>query len=154
MPIWLGESGENKDEWIAAFTKTLEDNRVGWCFWPYKKMDATSSAVTFDRPVHWDEIVKFAALPPGTGNAEKRIAARPSADDIQAAFDDLLIKTRFTSERVNAGYMQGAWSDPGCTLGTYIQPRLPLYTYAKPMRTRVLIASLVVAVPAMLVRTH
>jgi Cellulase (glycosyl hydrolase family 5) len=106
VPIWLGESGENKDEWIAAFTKTLEDNHVGWCFWPYKKMDATSSAVTFDPPVHWEEIVKFAALPPGTGNAEKRIAARPSADDIQAAFDDLLIKTRFTSERVNAGYVK------------------------------------------------
>jgi len=30
VPIWLGESGENKDEWIAAFTKTLEDNHLGW----------------------------------------------------------------------------------------------------------------------------
>ena len=54
VPIWLGESGENKDEWIAAFVKTLEENHVGWCFWPYKKMDATSSVVTFDRPQNWD----------------------------------------------------------------------------------------------------
>jgi len=106
VPIWLGESGENKDEWIAAFSKTLEDNHVGWCFWPYKKMDATSSPVAFDRPVHWDEVVKFAALPPGTGNAEKRIAARPGADDIQAAFDSLLVKIRFSNERVNPGYVK------------------------------------------------
>ena len=83
VPIWLGESGENKDEWIAAFTKTLEANHVGWCFWPYKKMDATSSVVTFDRPAHWDEILAFAKLAPGTGNAEKRIAARPSIEEAQ-----------------------------------------------------------------------
>ncbi|MGC1295357.1 MAG: cellulase family glycosylhydrolase, partial [Alloacidobacterium sp.] len=106
VPIWLGESGENKDEWIAAFTKTLEANHVGWCFWPYKKMDATSSVVTFDRPAHWDEIVAFAKLASGTGNAEKRIAARPSMEDAQQAFDDLLKNIQFANTRVNAGYVQ------------------------------------------------
>ena len=112
MPIWLGESGENKDEWVAAFTKTLEDNHVGWCFWPYKKMDAPSSVVTFDRPVHWEEIVKFAALPGGTTNAKKRIAARPSVENTQAAFDDLLTKIRFDKERVNAGYVKAMGMKP------------------------------------------
>jgi endoglucanase len=112
VPIWLGESGENKDEWIAAFTKTLEVNRVGWCFWPYKKMDATSSVVTFDRPAHWDEILAFAMLPIGTGNAEKRIAARPSIEDAQQAFDDLLKKIQFANTHVNAGYVQALGLTP------------------------------------------
>ena len=112
VPIWLGESGENKDEWVAAFTRTLEDNHVGWCFWPYKKMDAKSSPVTFDRPAHWDDIVKFAALKPGTGNAEKRIAARPPAEDFQAAFDDLLNQIRFDREHVNAGYVKALGLTP------------------------------------------
>ncbi|HZU09121.1 MAG TPA: cellulase family glycosylhydrolase [Pseudacidobacterium sp.] len=106
VPIWLGESGENKDEWIAAFVKTLEANRVGWCFWPYKKMDATSSVVTFDRPAHWDDIISFAKLPTGTGNAEKRIAARPSVEEAQEAFDDLLKKIQFAHTRVNGGYVK------------------------------------------------
>ena len=106
VPIWLGESGENKDEWVAAFTKTLEDNHIGWCFWPYKKMDAPSNPVTFDRPVHWDAIIALSKMPGGTGNAEKRIAARPSPEDAQAAFDDLLSKIRFTGERVNPGYVR------------------------------------------------
>ena len=105
VPIWLGESGENKDEWIAAFVKTLEENHVGWCFWPYKKMDATSSVVTFDRPLHWDAVIALSKMPGGTGNAEKRIAARPSPEDAQAIFDDLLSKVRFSSERVNDGYV-------------------------------------------------
>lgn len=112
VPIWLGESGENKDEWIAAFVKTLEDNRVGWCFWPYKKMDATSSVVTFDRPEHWDEVVKLAAMAPGTGNAEKRIAARPSPEEAQAIFDDLLKKVQFTNEHVNDGYVRALGLNP------------------------------------------
>jgi aryl-phospho-beta-D-glucosidase BglC (GH1 family) len=106
VPIWLGESGENKDEWVAAFTKTLEEDHVGWCFWPYKKMDSVSSEVTFDRPLHWDAVIALSKMPGGTGSAEKRIAARPSPEDAQAAFDDLLIKIRFTNERVNPGYVR------------------------------------------------
>ena len=106
MPIWLGESGENKDEWVAAFVKTLEENHVGWCFWPYKKMDATSSEVTFDRPVHWDAIIALSKMQAGTGAAEKRIAARPSPEDAQAAFDDLLAKVKFSNEKVNPGYLR------------------------------------------------
>jgi endoglucanase len=106
VPIWLGESGENNDQWIAAFTKTLEDNHVGWCFWPYKKMDAPSSVVTFSKPSGWDAIIALTKMPGGTGNAEKRIAARPSPEDAQAAFDDLLRKVKFENERVNSGYVK------------------------------------------------
>jgi len=105
VPIWLGESGENKDEWIAAFVKTLEENHVGWCFWPYKKMDAGSSVVTFDRPAGWDPIIALSKMPSGTANAEKRIAARPSPETVQGAFDDLLKKIAFDNERLNPGYI-------------------------------------------------
>ena len=91
---------------IAAFVKTLEDNHIGWCFWPYKKMDAASSEVSFDRPIHWDAIVALSKMPAGTGNAEKRIAARPSPEDAQTAFDDLLNKIKFSNEKVNPGYVK------------------------------------------------
>jgi endoglucanase len=106
VPIWLGESGENKDEWIAAFVKTLEENQVGWCFWPYKKMDASSSVVTFERPEHWDQVIALGKMEAGTGNAEKRIAARPSPEQAQQIFADLLTTVQFSSERVNEGYVK------------------------------------------------
>lgn len=106
VPIWLGESGENNDQWIAAFVKTLEENHVGWCFWPYKKMNATSSVVTFDQPIHWDAVIALSKMPAGTGNAENRIAARPSPEDSQAAFYDLLKKIRYSDEKVNPGYVK------------------------------------------------
>jgi hypothetical protein len=106
VPLWMGESGENTDDWIGKFVRVLEDERVGWCFWPYKKMDQSSSVVTFARPAHWDEIVRFAQMAPGTGEAEKRIAARPSVEHSREALDDLLRQIRFENRRVNAGYLK------------------------------------------------
>jgi len=106
VPIWLGESGENKDAWVEGFRRTLEENHVGWAFWTYKRMDATPCVVTFDRPAHWDEILAFAKTPIGTGDAEKRLAARPAQGDIDAAFADLLQKVQFAGERVNPTYVQ------------------------------------------------
>lgn len=106
VPLWLGESGENSDEWVAAFRKTLEAEHVGWTFWPYKKMDAASSFVTFARPVNWDKIVAYSKLPGGTGQAEKLLAARPPQPEIQAAFADLLRLIALPSCKPNPGYLK------------------------------------------------
>ena len=78
FPIWLGESGENKDEWVAQFARLLEKNEIGWAFWPYKKMDATSSPVTFEQPDHWSEIVEYAKIgrEMGTSKTARRNAPR------------------------------------------------------------------------------
>src|SRR5450755_507035 len=105
-PLWMGESGENQDAWIAQFRAMLEKNDVGWTFWPYKKMDATSSPVSFSRPMHWDEIVAYAALPGGMGAAEDKMKKRPPADRSRAALADLLNKIKFDSCRVNPGYLE------------------------------------------------
>jgi endoglucanase len=106
VPIWLGESGENTDQWIQQFRTLLEKNNIGWCFWPYKKMEKTSCMVSIPKPMYWDEIVAFAKMPGGTGNAEKRIAARPSLEHSRKSLDDLLENIRLHSCRVNAGYFQ------------------------------------------------
>ncbi len=106
VPLWMSESGENKDEWIGQFRELLEKNQIGWAFWPYKKMDATSSPVSFDRPVYWDEIVAYAKLTGGTGATEKRIAQRPPQEHINAAFADLLDKVQFGKCHVNEGYLK------------------------------------------------
>ena len=50
VPIWLGESGENTDEWIAQFVALMEKHNIGWAFWPYKKMGKTSAVVTITPP--------------------------------------------------------------------------------------------------------
>ncbi len=106
VPLWLGESGENKDEWVAQFRQLLEKNDIGWAFWPYKKMAATSCVASFDPPLYWDEIVAYGKMPGGTGNAEKRIAARPSLEHSRAALADLLTKIRYENTHTNPGYLK------------------------------------------------
>jgi len=105
-PIWMGESGENQDGWVAQFRTMLESNEVGWAFWPYKKMDAPSSPVSFARPVHWDEIVAYAALPGGIGAAEEKMKKRPPMEHSRAAMADLLEKIKLANCRVNEGYLR------------------------------------------------
>ncbi len=106
VPIWMGESGENQDTWIAQFAATLEKNDVGWAFWPYKKMDATSSPVSYARPQHWDDIVAYAALPGGMGAAEEKMKRRPQADRTRAVMEELLEKIKLANCRVNEGYLK------------------------------------------------
>ena len=106
VPLWMGESGENQDSWIAQFRAMLEKNEVGWAFWPYKKMDATSSPVSFDRPAHWDEILSYATLPGGAGAGEERMKKRPTVEHSREALASLLEKVRLVNCRVNEGYLQ------------------------------------------------
>lgn len=106
VPIWMGESGENSDDWIDKFRKILDEDQINWTFWPYKKMKATSAPVSFAPPEHWDEIVAFAAHNYGMGDTEKAIAARPSLKDSRAAFKDLPVRIRFENCTVNDGYLK------------------------------------------------
>ncbi len=106
VPIWMGESGENTDEWITQFRKLLDDDEISWTFWPYKKMEAKSAPVTFAPPAHWEAIVAYAARHAGMGDTEKSVAARPSLEDSRAAFADLLEKIRFENCQPNTGYLK------------------------------------------------
>jgi endoglucanase len=103
VPIWMGESGENTDEWIASFRSLLEQNDIGWCFWPYKKLDATSCLVSVTRPAEWDTIVGFANTPHTT--FEELRKSRPAKEKIQLALTGLLQQVRFANCRINQGYL-------------------------------------------------
>jgi endoglucanase len=106
VPIWMGESGENTDEWIGQFVKTLEKNNIGWAFWPYKKMEKPSAVVSIIPPADWGKIVEFAKLPRGTSHAKERLKCRPEQETITRAFAKLLENVRAQKCRVNDGYLR------------------------------------------------
>jgi hypothetical protein len=106
VPIWLGESGENDDNWIRGFRTLLEKDKIGWCFWPYKKMEKSSAIVSIQPPEHWDEIVKYAGERRGVGDTEKQIGMRPSPEVAAAALQQLLENVKLAKCRVNTGYIE------------------------------------------------
>ena len=103
VPIWMGESGENTDQWVDAWRRLNEKNNFGWCFWPYKKMDAASSMVTVTKTAEWDSIVVFANKPRTTYKEIRD--AKPSKEVIKKAFADYLENCKFARCSVNEGYM-------------------------------------------------
>ncbi|HEY1006417.1 MAG TPA: cellulase family glycosylhydrolase [Sphingobacteriaceae bacterium] len=38
IPLWLGETGENSNTWFTEAIRLVENNGIGWCWWPLKKM--------------------------------------------------------------------------------------------------------------------
>ena len=104
VPLWLGESGENEDEWINSFRTLLEKNNIGWCFWPYKKMDSTRGMVSFSKTKEWDEIIKFAEGP--RKNFEEIRKSKPAPEVVRKAFADLLENVKFKNCTINPGYLK------------------------------------------------
>jgi len=112
VPLWMGESGENTDEWIAQFVALLNKNDIGWTFWPYKKMSKTSAVVTITPPEGWDKIVAFAKLPRDMAHVEDRLKARPDQQTINHAFAGLLQNIRLSQCHVNPGYLKALGMKP------------------------------------------
>lgn len=104
VPLWLGESGENEDAWIDSFRVLLEANNIGWCFWPYKKMDSDRGMVQFPKTKEWDEIIKYAELP--KKNFEEIRNAKPDREIITKALSDLLENIKFKNCVINKGYLK------------------------------------------------
>lgn len=42
VPVWLGETGENSNVWFADAIRLLEQNNIGWAWWPLKKLGANN----------------------------------------------------------------------------------------------------------------
>jgi aryl-phospho-beta-D-glucosidase BglC (GH1 family) len=104
VAVWMSESGENTDEWIDSFRKLLEAHDIGWCFWPYKKLDATSCLVSINSPADWAAIVAFADGPRTTFEEVRK--HRPPKEKTQKALSDYLERIKFANCRINQGYLK------------------------------------------------
>ncbi len=104
VPVWMGESGENTDVWIDSFRKLLEANDIGWCFWPYKKLEATSCIVSINSPEDWAAIISFADGPRTSFEDVRK--HRPAKEKVEKALSDYLERVKFSNCRVNQGYLK------------------------------------------------
>ena len=61
-PMYMGEIGHNTMEWQAQFRQVMEENNIGWTFWPYKKIN-DSCVMGVREPENWDQVKSFAESP-------------------------------------------------------------------------------------------
>ncbi|MBN1766099.1 MAG: cellulase family glycosylhydrolase [Sedimentisphaerales bacterium] len=104
VPLWMGESGENTNEWIDTYRSLLDENQIGWCFWTYKRMDTTRCIRSFERPPYWDEIVAYGKAPKGLDPVDFK-KHRPPLEHSRAALKGFLENIRFKNTHVNQEYI-------------------------------------------------
>ena len=105
VPVYCGETGENKDSWVHDFRQLLEKNNIGWHYWPYKKMDNTSGIITFSKPAGYDTIINYTELP-RADFAGIRKAAPQSREQVKHALYEFLNNSKFENCRPNKGYIE------------------------------------------------
>lgn len=110
LPMYMGETGENSDEWIAGWTRLMEKNNIGWHYWPYKKMVPNSCMATIPTPENWDLIVEYTKQ--DRGNFAKIREARPDQALVRKAMTDLLENMKFKNCIKNDGYIKAVGMKP------------------------------------------
>ena len=94
LPMYMGEIGHNTDEWQEAFCRAMQDNGIGYTFWPYKKVD-NSCWTAVQRPENWELVVGFAEADRSTFAAIR--AARPDQGLALKALQDFAEACRFAN---------------------------------------------------------
>lgn len=110
LPLYMGETGENTDEWVGGFRRLMERNNMGWHFWPYKKMEKTSCMVHIKKPANWDLIVEYTQKPRNNFNEIR--TARPDQELVKKAMLELLENIKFAHCIKNQGYIKALGMKP------------------------------------------
>lgn len=59
MPVWLGESGENSNTWFTNAIKLMEDNDIGWAWWPMKKVASVVNPMTIPKNDDYNALLQY-----------------------------------------------------------------------------------------------
>ncbi|MEX1382076.1 glycoside hydrolase family 5 protein [Lutibacter sp.] len=102
VPIYIGETGENTDEWVNDFRILLDKNEVNWCFWPYKKMNNLRGIMNFNQPEDYHLITEYAKSDRSTYAMVRE--NRPDILKVQKALNQYLENSLYKNNFVNKGY--------------------------------------------------
>jgi hypothetical protein len=104
VPIYIGETGENTDEWVNDFRSLLDENNVSWCFWPYKKMNNPRGIMNFNEPEDYHLISKYSVSDRSSySNVREN---RPDIFKVQKALNEFLENSLYHNNYVNKGYTE------------------------------------------------
>jgi aryl-phospho-beta-D-glucosidase BglC (GH1 family) len=109
-PIYMGETGENTDEWVGTWRRLMEANNIGWHYWPYKKMAKGACMLIIPTPENWNLIVEYTKK--DRSSYKKINEARPDRVVVQKVMKDLLENMKFSNCKKNVGYIQALGMNP------------------------------------------
>lgn len=59
LPVWLGESGENSNTWFTNAISIVETNKIGWAWWPMKKVNSIVNPLTVVKNNDYNTLLNY-----------------------------------------------------------------------------------------------
>jgi hypothetical protein len=59
IPIWMGESGENSNVWFRDAIQLVENNGIGWAWWPEKKIGSVVNPFTIVKTSDYQTLLNY-----------------------------------------------------------------------------------------------
>lgn len=59
VPLYLGESGENSNVWFRDAIRLLEDQNIGWAWWPMKKVEAIAGPLSVKKTIDYQALLNY-----------------------------------------------------------------------------------------------
>jgi hypothetical protein len=105
VPLWLGETGENNNDWYAAMYTLAFKLDIGINVWPWKKMECLNSPYSVPKPDGWDSLLAYT-----------RGGPKPSKEQAIALFDSYLENMKLENCRENPEVSAALFRRPPVTL--------------------------------------
>jgi aryl-phospho-beta-D-glucosidase BglC (GH1 family) len=96
VPLWMGESGENSNDWYKAAVSLLESNNIGWAWWTIKKIGSESGIMNVSKPKEYQKIIDYWS---GKGT-------RPSVDESLITLMELAENMKLEKCRINYSVLE------------------------------------------------
>ncbi len=58
-PLWLGESGENSNDWFYEVTRMVQQNDIGWNWWTHKKIETVTSPLSAPFAAGYEDVLAY-----------------------------------------------------------------------------------------------
>jgi endoglucanase len=59
LPLWMGEAGENSNVWFSGAIELLEKNKIGWAWWPLKKVNSVVNPLTIVKNDGYNTLLNY-----------------------------------------------------------------------------------------------
>lgn len=102
-PLFLGETGENTNEWYAAMYPLCAEHNIGYNIWCFKKMQTENSPYSIRMPADWQKITDYIA------GGEK-----PSYETAARIFDEFLENCKIENCTYHPAVIPSITRRPGC----------------------------------------
>ena len=97
IPLWMGEGGENSNQWFTEAIKVFEENYIGWAFWPWKKLESISAPYAIPTNSNYQSLINYFRGESSAPSIENAVSGL-----MQLAEDSHISNNRFQRDVVDA----------------------------------------------------